>query len=206
MKRLLTITMIIILIYGSFFITVPILYPLAYKEIVLENSLKYDLDPKLVFAVIKTESNFDTNAVSNKGAKGLMQVSETTGRWGSEDLKIDNYNDELLYDPGINISIGTWYLNLLLNQYKELDTALAAYNAGSGNVSSWLSDPNYSEDGVKLYRIPFPETREYVNKVKDNINIYSRFYRDSVYYKGESLFEELIFKIRIWLMDIRNNR
>ncbi len=198
--------LIVAVIFASFYVGISVLYPLGYKGIVLENAERNNLDAELIFAVIKTESNFTVDAISNKGAKGLMQISDSTGKWGSEVLNISNYNAEMLYDPEINISIGSWYLKLLIDQYKDVDTALAAYNAGSGNVSRWLSDSSYSIDGVSLNDIPFPETHSYVKKVNNNLNVYSRFYGDRIHSDEDLIFERPIFLIRTWLMNIRNNR
>ena len=79
--------------------------------------------------------------------------------------------------PEINILIGCWYLNKLINQYDNVETALAAYNAGSGNVSRWLADDEYSSDGIRLDYIPYKKTRNYVKKVQQAKKIYEYLYR-----------------------------
>ena len=66
-----------------------------------------------------------------------MQITDKTGQWAAKELGIKDYSDEKLYDPEINIQIGCWYINKLLNQFEDVETSLAAYNAGSGNVSKW---------------------------------------------------------------------
>jgi len=82
-------------------------------------------------------------------------------------------------DPEINIMIGTWYLDVLSQEFGgNLQLILAAYNAGSGNVHNWLNDKRYSKDGKSLSQIPFQETREYVDRVQDNIKIYQTLYTD----------------------------
>ena len=82
----------------------------------------------------------------------------------------------MLYDPEINIKMGCWYLNNLIEQFGNVDTALAAYNAGSGNVRQWLQDSEYSKDGETLYNIPFAETKKYVDKIKVNYKMYQYLY------------------------------
>ena len=95
-----------------------------------------------------------------------MQITEGTAKWGAEEIGIGEFNIDLLFDPETNIRIGCWYISRLLNQYKSLESALAAYNAGSGNVTKWLNDTAYSSDGITLKHIPFKETKNYLFKVK----------------------------------------
>lgn len=147
-------------------------YPRTYMGIIEESARRYGLSESLVCAVIKTESGFAANAVSHKGAKGLMQIMDTTGEWGFLELGMDgNFSPELLFEPEINVEIGCWYLNKLITQFEDTDAALAAYNAGSGNVASWLKNPDYY-DGETLYNIPYAETRIYIRRVKANAKIY----------------------------------
>lgn len=157
-----------------------IFYPLKYDHLVLKYSELYDLDPYLVFSIIKVESKFDPNAKSHKNAKGLMQITEKTGEWAAAEIGIEEYSSEKLFDPEINIHIGCWYIKKLLDQFEDIETSLAAYNAGSGNVSKWLQDKNYSKDGKKVHNIPFLETKAYVKKVLDSRRIYKKLYK-SIY-------------------------
>lgn len=150
-------------------------FPLGYVEIIKEKSAKYGLAPELVCAVIRTESRFNKDAVSKKGASGLMQIIETTGDWASTNIELEDYNYGKIFEPEINIEIGCWYMGKLLEQYGgNKNTALAAYNAGSGNVSSWLSDSKYSSDGYNLSDIPFGETKRYVARINDYEPIYKK--------------------------------
>ena len=154
------------------------LYPKQYSQIVDEISNQYELDPLFVYAVIWTESKFDTNAVSRSGAKGLMQIMDTTGKWGAEICEIKNYSSEKLFDPSINIQIGCWYISKLIKQYEgDIEMALAAYNAGSGNVAKWKSNTAYSSDGKTIHTIPFRETDNYVKRVKFTYAIYKLLYK-----------------------------
>ena len=157
-------------------------YPLGYRELIVENSEKYDIDPYLIASIINVESNFRKDAISRRNARGLMQIAEITGKWASEEIGILDYSHEMLFDPRVNIEMGAWYLSVLYREFNgDLDLILAAYNGGSGNVRSWLGDERYSMDGLSLYEIPFKETREYVQKVKQSYYIYSFFRRNSMY-------------------------
>lgn len=149
--------------------------PVEYMEIIDEYSEEYGVDPLLVLSVIKVESNFRTTAQSHKNAHGLMQIIPETGKGIAKSLKMD-YSDAMLQDPDTNIQMGTYYLAYLINHFKDLDLAIAAYNGGMGNVEKWLQDSNVSKDGKNLHEIPITETRNYVTKVRNNYEIYSMFY------------------------------
>jgi soluble lytic murein transglycosylase len=140
-------------------------------------SREYDLDPYLVFSVIKVESNFSLCAKSNKGALGLMQILPATAEYIADKLNIEDYD---LFDSKINIKFGCYYLRYLLDKFNCADLVLCAYNAGEGNVNKWLNDKRYSNDKVSLVYIPFYETREYVKLVNKNFKIYKKIYADFV--------------------------
>ncbi len=153
------------------------IYPFHYRELVTFYSEKYEVDPYLVAAIIRNESKFNPNAISRREARGLMQIAPITGDWASEKLNIEDFNYEDLYDPELNIQIGTWYINILDKEFdSKLQLMVAAYNAGNGNVSKWLENPEYSKDGVHLDVIPFPETRRYVQKVLRDYERYEIIY------------------------------
>lgn len=153
------------------------MYPLTYSEYVEKYSGEYGVDKNLVYSIIKAESGFDPRAVSPREAKGLMQIMDSTGEWAAEKMKIKNFENSMLLEPETNIKIGCWYIARLLRQYnQDIELALAAYNAGSGNVSKWLKDTGVSSDGKTLDRIPFEETQNYVEKIKKYNNIYKRLY------------------------------
>ncbi len=174
-KYIIAIIILTVLIYSAVN-TAYFLYPKKYETIVMKYSEKYQLSPYLVWAIIKTESNYNENARSHKDAIGLMQIRPGTGEWLAKKLNIENYTTEKLYDTDINIQIGCWYIKNLIEQYNNIDTALAAYNGGSGNVSKWLVNPEYSDDGVNIKNIPFGETKRYVEKIKINKKIYEFLY------------------------------
>jgi len=162
------------------------MFPLRYKDLVIKYARENDLDPLLVFSVIKAESNFNPNATSHKNARGLMQIIDDTGIWAAEKMGIEGFKVESLYDPEINIKIGCWYLRNLRNEiYKcsgeiNNDLVLAAYNGGIGNVQKWLKDKQYSSSGKSLERIPFKETENYVKKVNNYRKIYEKLYRKEI--------------------------
>ena len=149
------------------------LYPLKYKEEILFYSEKYDLSPTLVSSVINTESSFNTYAISNKGAKGLMQLKDTTAEYIANMMGENGYE---LFDHETNIKYGCFYLRYLLNKFNDEKTALASYNAGEGNVRVWLKDPRYSYDGKILHTIPFPETDKYLKKIYKSLEKYQKLY------------------------------
>lgn len=151
------------------------IYPLKYEEYVYKYSDEFDVPESIIFAVIKTESDFRRDAVSSADAKGLMQLTEATfndcQRWLGEEK-----TPEEIFDIETNIKYGTYYLSRLYNNaYGDWDTVFAAYNAGPGNVSEWLCDPEISTDG-KLVNIPFTETDNYVRKVNKAREKYIELY------------------------------
>lgn len=177
-KKLLVIVLIAV---TMFFITrygvKNFIFPYKYKEYVDKYSYEYDVDPLLVLAVIKGESNFDSKAESVKGAKGLMQIMNSTGEWISEEVGMQEFSPDMLFEEEINIRLGCWYIKNLEREFGDLDLVLAAYNAGSGHVTKWLQDEKYSRNGEILTYIPFAETKKYVDKVKTNYNVYKHFYQ-----------------------------
>lgn len=158
------------------------LYPLKYDEIILKYSKEFGLDPYLVRALINVESHYNASAESSKDAKGLMQITPQTGKWAAQTLGINNFKEDMLFNPEINIRIGCWYLYSLKQEFKidneepDLILLLAAYNGGSGNVRKWLKNKQYSQTGTSLDQIPFKETEQYVKKVMMHYKIYKWIY------------------------------
>lgn len=149
-----------------------VVYPLAYEEYITKYAEENDLDKFLVMAVIRTESDFVADAHSGQ-AGGLMQLTEETASWIAGQIGIEVFD---YMDPETNVMLGCHYLKYLADLYGVLDTALAAYNGGMGNVSGWLKDGRYSDDGKTLKDIPFPETKNYVIRVNDAWTYYREHY------------------------------
>ena len=145
------------------------IYKKDYSEYVEKYSQMYNVDENLVYAIIKNESNFNSEAKSSAGAVGLMQIMEETANDVSGELQIQEYN---LYSPNDNIQIGIKYFSYLLDKYKEPSLALAAYNAGLGNVDNWIKKGIIKSDGTDYENIPFKETNTYVRKILRDYKIY----------------------------------
>ena len=151
------------------------LYPLKYEDYVEVYSKENNLSPAFVYAVIKCESDFDSNAVSSVGATGLMQIMPDTFDWITMKLRED-IPYSMATDPETNIKYGCYLYGYLLSKYGRVQEALAAYHAGLGNVDKWLSDERYSSDGETLHTIPFPTTNKYIKKVMLTEKIYENLY------------------------------
>ncbi len=152
-------------------------YPLNFSDEVMAASEQFDVEPSLIYAIIHTESNFQSQATSSAGAKGLMQLTDTTLEWAlSRAGEKGKYTAEDLYDPQVNIHYGVYVLTLIRELYDNTDTVLAAYNAGIGNVGGWLKDTTYSKDGVHLDYIPYTETTQYVKRVNNARKLYQELY------------------------------
>jgi len=175
MKPLLYIGICLSLVAIIFSAVVLAAFPLKYKKEINQAARTYDVDRRLVASVINAESSFRSNAVSNKGAVGLMQIMPATAEWAAQKMKIE-FTQESLTDPEINVLIGTWYLNYLLNKFKDLKTALIAYNAGEGKVTTWLADDRFAvatnAGHSVLTSCPYPATNRYVEKVMNGMNFY----------------------------------
>ncbi|MGL5634620.1 MAG: lytic transglycosylase domain-containing protein [Sarcina sp.] len=180
MKRAIKLVFIVTFIYivfqGGKFILKESLFPAKYSKYVIEYSQKYNVDPMLVLAIMKAESNFNTDAESKKDARGLMQITGETGTWIAEKIGVENFNVDMLKDPKTSIQFACWYINDLYKEFGDENLVIAAYNAGRGNVNKWLKDENYSKDGRSVYYIPFKETDKYVKKVIAYKNIYTTLY------------------------------
>ena len=118
-------------------------YPIKYENHIVKYSQRYNVDPCLVVAVIKAESNFNEKAVSHRGAYGLMQIMPDTAIWIAENMKLKDYKVEKLYDNEINIAMGCWYINNLNTEFNgDIDLVLAAYNGGVEMFKSGLKIKN----------------------------------------------------------------
>lgn len=151
------------------------IYKIEYTEYVEQYSKEYEIDKYLIYSIIKAESNFNENAISNKKAMGLMQLMYTTAEELSVKTNIE-LNEENILNPDINIKLGTYYISYLVKKYDNLNLALAAYNAGSGNVDNWLNENILLSDGSNIENVPFKETNIYVRKILRDYKIYKEIY------------------------------
>jgi soluble lytic murein transglycosylase len=144
-----------------------------YDSYINEYSSRFGVDLSLVKAIMKKESNLNASAVSNKGAVGLMQIMPKTALEIATQLNITDYSYAKLQEPKINIMFGVCYINKLLKYYNNnLILALAAYNAGIGNVDNWYAEnPNISK---RISKIPFKETRRYVRSIIYTYRVYQK--------------------------------
>lgn len=153
-------------------------YPTKYEEYVVKYSKKYKVDPVLVYSVIKVESNFDPDARSDVGARGLMQIMEDAYDWIKfrlNDNESTGYDD--MYDPETNIKYGSYYLSYLMDKYdNSIELTAAAYHCGMGMVDSWIEDGIIDKDNFDVKDIPDEndQTSYYVTKIMDAYEGYSK--------------------------------
>lgn len=152
-------------------------YPVKYKDAIVESSNRHNVDPRLTCAIIKCESNWNEKAESRVGAKGLMQVMRETAGILTSVVDTSVYDPDNLTDPETNIEYGAAYLGnlrmLLGGETGEApdEAVIAAYNAGPGTVSSWLSGGGNLEDAIT-----YPETAAYLMRVSDAYTHYKEMY------------------------------
>lgn len=158
-----------------------ILYPFPYREQVEKNSARYSVDRFLAISVMKVESNFAENAYSHSGAVGLMQLMPETADWIAYCLEEPAPD---LHDHETNIRYGIWYLSELEAEFFGNDVlALAAYNAGRGNVHRWIEENGWRRNFSDVDAIPYAETRDYVKRVLQCREKYSQLYGSTSKYK-----------------------
>ena len=183
-KKLIAIIILIVLIVIAFLLKnqiLKIMYPKTYKEVVEIYQDKYQIEGNLIFAVIKAESNFEAKAVSNRNAIGLMQLMAETAEEVARKNKIEIDQEKIeeeLFDVYKNIEIGTCYLTSLIQKYGNKEVALAAYNAGIGNVDKWIEKGIIKKDGSDIEKIPYKETNQYVRKILRDYKIYQDLYKN----------------------------
>lgn len=151
-------------------------YPREYLDEVRAAADEFGVPESIIFSVIKVESDFNKTAVSSAPAHGLMQLTEETYFWIGNDMLGEYPSAFDIYEPELNIRYGTYYLSFLYRKYGSWDTALAAYNAGPGNVNDWLEDSEIADPDGNLVNIPYKETRNYVKKVNVAIEKYEKLY------------------------------
>jgi len=165
-------------VYNSDWFQKKYLYPFPYSDIVYRYALEKEIDPFLIAGVIRTESKFNAQARSPKGAIGLMQMMPETAKWVAEQMDFPtDFDISHLESPETNIRMGTWYLSSLKKEFKGNDVlVLAAYNGGRGNVKQWMGRYNWTMSFNETSQIPFLETREYVNRVLYSKKRYQELY------------------------------
>ncbi len=152
-------------------------YPIPYKDPLLTYSFKNELDPYLLAGLIRQESEFSSKVVSRSNAHGLAQIMPATGRELARRLGIKGFTPSMLFEPTVNLQMGSYYLRSLMNSLGgNLAQALASYNAGKGRVTQWLERGEYKDPAEFVESIPFNETRGYVQSVMRNAGIYRRLY------------------------------
>jgi len=151
------------------------LYPLYYEDVIRERALEYEIDPLLVLAMIREESRFNSWNESVAGARGLMQIIFSTGEWIAQKLNVEDFNDEMLFDPEVNIDLGCWYIYYLTERFSN-DSVLviSGYNAGPGTTSKWLKQYDRSDLDNFVENVPYSETREHIKKVMKSYQMYKR--------------------------------
>ena len=148
-----------------------LIYPRKYEEYVSKYAKQYKVNENLIYAVIKAESNFNEKAISNKEAKGLMQLMNTTANEVANKINI-TITDDKLQEPEYNIMLGTKYLSMMIEKYKNIQLAITAYNAGTGTVDKWINQGILNIDGSNIENIPYKETNNYVRKILRDYKIY----------------------------------
>jgi peptidoglycan lytic transglycosylase len=152
------------------------LFPRPYWTDLKAYAAQNALDPYLVAALVRQESAFNPSAISHANAVGLMQLLPSTGRLVAKDLKIRHFNPVMLTIPTTNLRMGTKYFKGMVTQFGAVEYALAAYNAGSDRVLDWQGSGKYRDIEEFVESIPFTETREYVQAIQRNANVYRQLY------------------------------
>ena len=153
-----------------------LIYRQDYSEYVEKYAKEYNIDPLLIYAIIKAESNFNNDAVSSKGAAGLMQLMDETAEEVATNESIEYVSNDSLHDPETNIRIGVKYFADLIAIFQNEAISLAAYNAGMGTVQGWIDDGIINADGSDIENIPYKETSNYVRKILRDYQMYLKIY------------------------------
>ncbi|HUP03799.1 MAG TPA: transglycosylase SLT domain-containing protein [Bryobacteraceae bacterium] len=154
-----------------------LLFPLPYRSELFQDARAQNLDPYFVAGLIRQESEFDPQARSRAAALGLTQVLPVTGRQFARQAGLTRFSSRMLYDPAANLKIGMAILRTFVDKSGgELEAALAAYNAGPDVTAKWLSWNTYREPAEFVESVPYTETREYIQAVLRNADVYRRLY------------------------------
>jgi soluble lytic murein transglycosylase len=154
-----------------------LMFPQPYWKELVANSGANSLDPYLVASLIRQESEFNAGAISPANAYGLMQLLPSVGKSLAKKHGIKRFSASQLLDPSINLELGTIYLKQAIDRYGgQVEYALAAYNAGDTPVRQWLASNDYKDVPEFVESIPYTETREYVQAILRNREIYRALY------------------------------
>jgi soluble lytic murein transglycosylase len=152
------------------------LFPKPYWTDLKKFSSQNALDPYLVASLIRQESEFNPGAVSRANAVGLMQLLPKVGSTVAREEKLKHFSSTQLFTPEINLQLGTRYFREMVDKFGAFEYALAAYNAGSNRVEDWQGQGKYRDPQEFVESIPFTETREYVQAILRNANVYRQLY------------------------------
>jgi soluble lytic murein transglycosylase len=152
------------------------LFPKPYWIDLKKFSSDNALDPYMVAALIRQESEFNPSAVSRANAVGLMQLLPKVGNSVAKQEKMKHFSNNELFTPGVNMELGTRYFRSMVDKFGSFEYALAAYNAGAERVQDWLGQGHYRDPQEFVESIPFTETREYVQAILRNANVYRQLY------------------------------
>ncbi len=151
-------------------------FPLPYRASLERFTAQYNIDPFLMAALIRQESEFDPQAVSVTGARGLSQIQPTTGREQAQKLKLV-FTPAKLFQPDFNLQLGTFYFDWLSKQLNgDLEAVLASYNAGMSRAKQWQKWGDFREPAEFIETIPITQTRDYVQAVRRNATAYREIY------------------------------
>lgn len=178
-RTLATVIIIVLLLLGGDYAVKRIatyIFPQKYSEYVEKYANEYNVDKNLCYAIIRCESNFEPDAVSTAGAKGLMQMTDETFSFITSKLYDYKVDLSYIYNPETNIQCGVWYISYLKGKFITDSEVIAAYNAGPNKVSDWLADQKYSTDGITLNSLPYTETEKYIKRVLRAKECYQKLY------------------------------
>jgi soluble lytic murein transglycosylase len=164
------------------------MYPIKYSQEIKISAEEHQVDPILIASIIRVESNFRPELISNKKAAGLMQIMPETAAWIIQQANYSEITQDRIKQEDVNIHLGAWYLNHLFRYFhnyskdKPLETkmaiVIAAYNAGPGNVEKWLHEGIWDGSPETSKYIPFGETRHYLQRVRYYYHKYESIYAD----------------------------
>ncbi|GIP20954.1 lytic transglycosylase domain-containing protein [Paenibacillus sp. J22TS3] len=175
---LLFLSFIVLIFFNSKWLV--LFYPIYYKDEIRHHAAVNHIDPFMVAAIIRVETNYKANQESSKGALGVMQIMPDTAKWviskaGLPDVSLESLKQE----PDKNIQIGSWYLKSLYDQFEGNEIAvIAAYNAGPTKVKSWIKSGKWDGRLETSKDIPFGETRHYVQRVAHYYEQYQDLYKE----------------------------